>query len=61
MQKPFRRAGLGRALVEALSESFRAEGTGVLVIDAPLAPADFGRALESTGFKPYGLRSISLG
>ena len=61
VQKPFRRAGLGSALVGALAEAFRAEGTGVLVLDAPLAPADFGRALESTGFKPYGLRSISLG
>lgn len=61
VEPTFRRAGLGRALLAALAKNFRAEGTDLLVFDSAFAPADFGRALESTGFRPFGVRSLSRG
>ncbi len=61
VEPPFRRAGLGRALLEALADRLKAGGIEYIVFDSALAPADYGRALEASGFRPFGVRSLAQG
>jgi ribosomal protein S18 acetylase RimI-like enzyme len=59
VQKEFRRMGLGRTLLEALTKAFAAEGMPLVILDSALLPPDFGRGLESLGYEPYGLRMLT--
>lgn len=54
----FRRTGMGKALVEALSERLSREGLGLLVLDLPFVVPEFGAALESAGLRSYGVRGF---
>jgi GNAT superfamily N-acetyltransferase len=59
VRRDFRRMGLGRALLESLAASLRAEGIPLLVLDSPFLPPEMGSALTALGFKPYGQRALS--
>jgi GNAT superfamily N-acetyltransferase len=59
VRRDFRRMGLGRALLESLSASLRAEGIPLIVLDSPFLPPDMGSAMAALGFKPFGLRALS--
>ncbi len=57
--KDFRRMGLGKALLGALSKAFVDEGIPLVALDSALLPPEFDRSLEASGFRAYGIRALS--
>lgn len=54
----FRRSGMGRALVSALGQSYRAEGMDLLVLDSAYLPTEFASGLGASGLTAYGARGF---
>jgi GNAT superfamily N-acetyltransferase len=59
VKREFRRMGLGKTLLESLTKAFAKEGMPLVALDSALLPPDFGRGLESLGYKAYGLHALT--
>jgi GNAT superfamily N-acetyltransferase len=59
VKRDFRRMGLGKTLLEALTAAFEKDGIRLLVLDSALLPPDFGQGLERVGYESYGLRALA--
>jgi len=57
VREGFRRMGLGRTLLETLAGRFKAEGTALLIVDAPLVPPELEESLAALGYRRFGVRS----
>lgn len=59
VRREFQRMGLGSAAIRELVAAYRARGLSDIVVDIPSLPAEFALAMETRGYRSFGMRALA--